>query len=95
MRVAPQGDRLYVRLDPMVEKVKNIFVPDDHREPSRIATIKEVGPEVKKFKVGDRILVSFYTGVPINLPQYDLDPALDKIATESEILALVHEEGTE
>jgi len=92
IRFELMGDRMYIRLDKMVDKIKNIFVPDEHREPSRIATVMKVGPDVTKFKVGDRVLVSFYTGVPINLPQYDMNPVLDKIATESEILSLVFEE---
>jgi len=91
MRLVPQGERLYIRLDKAADKIKNVFLPDEHKEPSRIATVMEVGKEVTKFKVGDKVLVSFYTGVPINLPQYDLDPVRDKIATQDEILSLVEE----
>jgi co-chaperonin GroES (HSP10) len=79
----------------MVKQIKKIFVPDDHKEPSRLAEVLAIGEEVTKYKVGDKVLVSFYTGVPIFLPQYDLDPVIDKIATETEILGLVFEEEKE
>ena len=93
IKLLPQGDRRHIRLEKMAEKIKSVFLPDDHKEPSRIAEVLERGPDVTKFKSGDRVLVSFYTGVPINLPQYDLDPVLDKIVTQDEILSLVVEEG--
>ena len=107
IRLEPQGNRMQIRLEPMADKIKNIFLPDDHREPSRISEVKAIGTKMTKVKrwwqfwkkrkykyeVGDKVLVSFYTGVPIFLPQYDLDPVRDKIATEDEILALAFEEG--
>lgn len=92
LKIEPQGDRLHIKLDPMVEMVKKLYVPEDHREPTRIATVLEIGDQVTKFKPGQKILASFYTGVPIDMPQYDMDGTLHKIATESEILALVSEE---
>ena len=94
--IEPRGDRLHILLDKMVERVsEHIFRPQEHREPTRIGTVLETGDKVTKFKTGQKILASFYTGVPIDLPQYGMDGTLHKIATESEILALVSEEDDE
>jgi co-chaperonin GroES (HSP10) len=85
-----------MKFDVPLEKVKKLFIPDEHRERTRVATIIRVGEEVQAYKPGDRVITSYYAGVPIELPHHDLDPVIDRIARESEILALIVEvEGEE
>ena len=63
------GDRVYAVFDAIQEeKTKGgIILPDQHKERSRIATIVDVGPDVVNYKIGDRIIVSTYTGVRLHL----------------------------
>uniref|UniRef100_A0A6M3ISB1 Putative chaperonin n=1 Tax=viral metagenome TaxID=1070528 RepID=A0A6M3ISB1_9ZZZZ len=87
--IRPCGERIYIKLDPMIDQVKKLFIPDEHKEQTRLATVLVVGPDVKGFKPGDRVIVSWYAGIPISLPQYDLDPVRDRIVTEREIHSFI------
>ena len=67
MNFIPLGDRVYVRLDAVEEKkVRGIVLPDKHSEPVRVGTVLAVGPDVKMFQIGDRVLVSYMAGLSIN-----------------------------
>lgn len=95
IRFELHDDRIHIKLDPMYEQIKSIMVPDDHREQTRTAEILAIGPKVKEhgdFKVGDKIIASFHTGIPIELPQYEMDGTIHKICRESEIMTRIFEE---
>ena len=91
--IEPLGDRVYIELEPMQEKVKRIMVPDDHSERTRVATVLATGPECQHLCVGDRVIVSYYTGTILHLLQYDLTDINHRIARESEIMARVKGEA--
>jgi co-chaperonin GroES (HSP10) len=89
LRLSPWGDRIYLILDEMQESVGLIKLPERHSERSRIATVSAVGEAVKHFAVGDKVLISYYTGVFIHLPDLAFRAQEDRhrIVREDEILA--------
>ena len=91
LKLIPVGDRLYVVVDEPVEKIGELFVPQKHSERSRTATVSAVGEDVKYFKIGDKILISYYTGIFIHLPSlaYRGKEDLHRIVREDEILAKI------
>lgn len=107
MRLQLFDDRLFVILDKVEEKkIGSLYVPDDHAERSRIGTVMEVGPGLREwngtitpmnYRVGDRVLVSWYTGTRIHLDGeklYGEDVYEDshRIMRECEILGKVVED---
>jgi len=61
-------DRLFVILDEVQEKkIGSIIVPDNHSERSRTGIVMDVGPGVKDYEAGDKVLVSWYTGTRVHL----------------------------
>jgi len=93
LKLVPWGDRLYVVLDEMKDAVGSIILPEKHSERTRIATVKAIGEKVGNFTVGDRILISYYTGVFVHLPDLAFrgKEDLHRIIREDEILAKILE----
>lgn len=94
LKIIPQGLRLLIKLN-KVEEMKTkggIVLPDNHSEESRLGTIIAMGEEVdKKFKLGDQILVAFFSGVVLHFPGEGLTNDTVRMITESEIMAKVEE----
>jgi co-chaperonin GroES (HSP10) len=74
------GDRLVIVLDDLAEdtvykdpttgKVFRLKNADSHSERTRFATVMAVGDDlecIRRFKVGDRVIVSWHCGVRIHL----------------------------
>jgi chaperonin GroES len=70
-------DNVLIVIDPMVEKVKGLYMPQDHGERSRVATVVAVGPGMTNhngelvpplLKVGDRVVIKWHTGDHLHLP---------------------------
>jgi len=91
MKIIPQGSRVYLVLDEHKEKEGSIYLPEKHSERSRVATVIEVGKEVKLYEKDDRVLVSWYTGVIMNVMGMDMKADLHRMLNEDEILAKVEE----
>ena len=101
MRINVQGDRCFVILEPMVttKTITNKFgeaveieLPENHHERSRIGVIQQVGPEVRDYFPGDRVLLSTYAGVRIHLigrqiDGKDIDEDCYRIIRAEEIIA--------
>jgi co-chaperonin GroES (HSP10) len=90
------GSRLLILCDEMAEKVGRIFVADKHSERSRTATVVAVGDEVKNYQVGDKVLLSWYTGVHLHLIDKELfgipvDEDKHRLVMEGEILGKLTE----
>ena len=89
------GKRILVFCDAVAErKVGSIILADKHAERSRIATILAVGDEVKNYYVGDRVLLSWYTGVHLHvfgdtLFGTEVDEDRHRLVNEDEILAKI------
>lgn len=87
MRIIPYGDKIYIRVLERATKIRNVFVPQDHKMRTEKAEVVSVGENVKYFKPGDKILVMFYSGVHIQTPEtYSQEPT-HRLIVEHEILA--------
>ncbi len=70
MKITAHGRKLYVVLDMVEERmVGSLYVPDKHSEHTRTGIVDSAGEEVKYYKVGDKVLVSYYSGVVVDLPE--------------------------
>lgn len=90
LKIIPQGLRLLIRLNPVEEKKTEggVILPTRHSEESRLGTIIAIGDEVnKKFKVGDQILVAFFSGTVLHFPAEGVLDDTIRMITESEIMA--------
>jgi hypothetical protein len=101
LKIQPMGTRLYVILDPVVEKSLGtkddgsplLYAPAKHVELTRLGTVQAIGSEVTHYKVGDRVMMGFQAGRPISPVTDGFTPANDiyRIVAEEEIYALVTE----
>ena len=76
-----------------VEEIKTkggVILPDSHSEESRLGTIIALGDEVdSKFKLGDQILVAFFSGIVLHFPGEGMSDDTIRMITQSEIMAKV------
>ena len=95
MKIQPQKNNLYVKLEPVGEKkVRGIYHPGKHTEFSRIATVLAIGNEVKKeglYKVGDKVLVNWTAGVVLDLIEEAMEADCHRIVSDNEILCLMED----
>ena len=96
MQLEVYGSRLLVLCDEMNEKVGSIIMPGKHAERSRTARVLSVGDKVEHYQAGDKILISWYTGVHLHLPGHNLfdipvDEDRHRMIMESEILGKIIE----
>lgn len=95
LKIIPQGLRLLIKLNKVGEiKTKaGLILPEKHSEESRLGTVIAIGDEVdKKFKVGDQILIAFFSGTVLHFPGEGLTDDTVRMITESEIMAKVEKE---
>lgn len=90
MRMIPLGNRVLVLLYKSDEVSRGgIIIPDAAQRPSQVATVMEVGEEVNKIEVGDRVLVSRYAGSDVQIDDVDY-----KLMTEDDVFGhLVEDRG--
>lgn len=91
MTFHPLEDRLYVQMDERLNKVGSIILSDNHSERTRTGVVAAVGPDVKTLKAGDKIIISYYTGQSLHLPQFIGKEELHRIVREGEVLAVIEE----
>jgi co-chaperonin GroES (HSP10) len=107
VRLKLYDKRLFILCDAVEErKVGSIIIADKHSERSRLATVLAVGDKVKHpgkwwqfwlrphFKPGDRILISWYTGVHLHVFGdkvfgQEIDEDRHRFVMEGEILTKV------
>ena len=95
MRIIPVGDSIYLEVLPMREEQGLIKLPEVHSERTRKAVVRAIGDEVKKYKVGDKVLISYFTGTHLHLFElnaYD-KPDLHRMVRQDAILAKYEDEG--
>jgi len=91
LKIVPFADKLYIKVLERTSKIKNVFVPEDHKMRTEKAEVVSVGEDVKHFKPGDKILVMFYSGIHIQTPEtYSHEPT-HRLIVEHEILAKFEE----
>lgn len=63
--VRPVFDRLFIERDPELKETNGIAIPQTAREKPNMGTVRMVGEECKKAKVGDRIFFGRGAGLDI------------------------------
>jgi co-chaperonin GroES (HSP10) len=91
------GNRLFVVFDDLKKSVGRIELPGDHSERTRKATVYKVGGLSRDYKIGDRILLSWYSGVRIHrlgesILGLDIEEDRFRVVREEEILAKITSE---
>ena len=92
LKIIPNGVRVLVKLN-KIESMKTkggVILPEMHSEESRLGTILALGDEVdEKFKVGDQILIAFFSGTVLHFPGEGMTNDTIRMITQSEIMAKV------
>lgn len=84
------GDRIYVVLDDLPEKsTGGLYLPQTQTAASRIGTVKQVGPDVKLYKEGDKVIASIYAGVGLYLIQDGMVDATHTVYREGELMGTI------
>jgi len=92
IKLTPRGKNILVRLDKVEEKKTEggIWVADKHSEETRIGTVLQCGQDVDSgITPGTKVLISFYVGVVVHLPEIGILDDTYRFITESEILSFV------
>jgi co-chaperonin GroES (HSP10) len=95
MKLVPRPGRIYAVLNSVEERKTSggIIIPGQHSEQTRLGVIRAVGPDIIDLKPGDKILVSYYTGVVVDMPEIremaNEGVEIHRIYTPSEILMTV------
>jgi len=81
----PLGDRVLVKRTPELSITKGgIIIPETYKEKPMEGTVESIGEEVKRVKVGERVLYAKYSGVDIKLREGNY-----LIVVENDILGVI------
>ena len=85
-KIELMGNRVLLERFKMPEKTDGgIYLPDDARLKTEIASVIEISSEVKKFKKDDMVLVGRYTGIEVQIDKRDFT-----IVAEEDIIGRIH-----
>jgi co-chaperonin GroES (HSP10) len=102
IEVVPFGDRLLVKLDPKETELPiggfdkfgqevTLTLPGSSSQKSRLGTVLAAGDTCNYFKKGDRIIISFYTGIILNLASMRWNDETMRVLREEEVVAFIKE----
>lgn len=96
IEIIPFGDRALVEMLPKESVIGTLILPDTVGQRSWLAKVVACGDKVTRFKVDDIVVLSFYTGVIINLYENRWTNTAHRLITEEEALGMAHrvEDGT-
>lgn len=91
------GHTYFVEYEDFQAKEGSIILPESHREGTRVATIVDASPGSESYKIGDKVLLGWFSGKRIHLPGRTLygrkvDEERHRIVYENEIYAKVKKE---
>lgn len=84
--LTPLGDRVVaVKEEPQQKTASGLYLPDNAREKTTMATVEATGPDVKTLKKGDRIVYKEYstTELKVDGTEYLIVKEEDVLATIS------------
>jgi chaperonin GroES len=97
VELTPLGNRVIVERDPAPEKVGNILIPDNAKEPPKKGTVIAIGPGLRcpdngifietSLQPGERIMFGPYVGVEVAIEGDDGQKVTRLIMREDEVLA--------
>jgi len=83
--IKPLGARVVaVREQTAAKTAAGLYLPDDAKEKSQIATVAAVGADVREVKIGDKIIIREYSTTDVKVAGTEY-----LIAKEEDILAVV------
>jgi co-chaperonin GroES (HSP10) len=94
MNLEVMGERIFLVFDQMVDRVGRVIMPDKHSERTRTAEIRAIGDKVTFYKPGDKVLLSWYTGIRLHLEGQEIngepvDEDRFRVVKQEEILAKI------
>ena len=89
--IEPLGDAIYIFMDER-EGVSNIIITTEYQQISEVGTVVKAGPDVQSVNAGDKIVISYYTGTHLQLPECYSDSKYHRIIREHEILCRINKE---
>jgi co-chaperonin GroES (HSP10) len=90
--IYPMDDRIYLFAEKLRDKTDSgLYLPDQREQRVRLATIRKCGEKATKFKEGETVLISSFTGTPIMHLNEGTDITDDRhrICRQDEIIAKV------
>lgn len=84
VKLKPLGDRIVAQVEAAESKTASgLYLPDNAKEKSKVATVLAVGPDATGIKIGDRAIFKEYstTEVKVDGSEYILVKAEDVLAT--------------
>lgn len=91
--IVPFGDSLYVFMDIREQKSSIIVTPEESQQITEVGTIISRGDGVdQQFKIGDKVLISYYTGIHLQIKESYTTSKYHRLVREHEILTIIDQE---
>ena len=88
IEITPFGDRMLVKFLPKEDVIGTLIIPETAAQRSWLAEVMACGEEATRYKVGDIVVLSFYTGIVINLYENHWLTTAIRMVTQEEVLGL-------
>ena len=87
------GDSLYIFMDLREQKSKIIITPDESQQISEVGTIISKGDKVSSdYQVGNKVLIHYFTGTHLQIPECYSSSKYHRMIREHEILCGIDQE---
>jgi co-chaperonin GroES (HSP10) len=88
MVVTPLGSNVFVELIAVGERMtkSGLHLPGVHQEPSRLGKVLGIGPDVKRVKAGDNVMINFFSGTGIDYLDSGFHYDTHRIVNETDLL---------
>ena len=91
-RIEPLGKNLYLVIDEKHRKYGDLYLTNKSTQLTRVARIVKRGEEVpEKFKVGMKVMITYYVGTVLNLPGYKVTQDRRMVIPYDHIFGILHE----
>jgi co-chaperonin GroES (HSP10) len=91
--IEPKWDCLYVYMDARPQLSKIIVTTENSQQITEVGTVMAVGPKVEDgYKPGDRIVIHYFTGIHLQLPECYSYSQYHRIIRDHEILFKINQE---
>ena len=92
LKVIPRDKNIYVQLADRDSLFGRLILPTNQAQLTRFGRVMAIGPNVKKWKVGDIVAVAYVTGTELYAPAFGFyNPDSHKILPEDGVLFKVED----